>query len=86
VHRALLSNAAGNSYSASALRFTMKTGDQGDLNLANPDVAVYHLQNWHELRIPNVGITSHPERQTSPRAVCHCKAMRLDDNMRAKVN
>jgi hypothetical protein len=44
-------NAAGTSYSAWALRFTMKTGDQAERNLANPDVAVCHLKNWPELRI-----------------------------------
>jgi hypothetical protein len=33
----------------------MKTGDQAERNLANPDVAVCHLKNWPELRIALCG-------------------------------
>jgi hypothetical protein len=44
-HRALLNNLAGNSLSARALRFTMKSGDQAERNLANSDAAVCHPKN-----------------------------------------
>jgi hypothetical protein len=44
-------NTAGDSYSAWALRFTMKTGDQAERNLANSDVSVCRLKNWPELRV-----------------------------------